>query len=74
MIYPIVFQDVSSTNTSIPDTTTVDSIPTPVAKPQNQPQALREVVTGIITSAQNMSDAQRNILPGMLALNAPMIA
>jgi len=70
-----LFPDVSAAglSTATPDTSTVDLIPTPVAKPQSALQPMGEVVTNVINSAHIMSDTQQNILPGMLALNAPMI-
>ena len=36
-------------------------------------QPIGEVVTNVITSANLMSETRQNILPGMFALNAPMI-
>lgn len=50
-----------------------DSIPTP-SRSTTSLQPMGEVVTNIITSANLMSEARQNMLPGMYALNAPMIS
>ena len=55
-----------------PETFNADSIPTPV-RPPNTLQPMGEVVTTVFTSANLMAEARQNILPGMYALNAPMI-
>ena len=64
-------QDVGTTTTT-PDTNAMDSLPTPVPKPPST-QPMGEVVINVMTSAQLMSETRQNIIPGMLALNAPMI-
>ncbi|XP_065663920.1 mediator of RNA polymerase II transcription subunit 15 isoform X4 [Hydra vulgaris] len=67
-----LFPEADTTSSQIPDTTTVESIPTPVAKlPSTFP--IKEVVTTMITSAHLMSEARQNIMPGIIALNTPMI-
>jgi len=59
-------------NMRTPDPFNADSIPTPV-RPPNALQPMGEVVTTVFTSANLMAEARQNILPGMYALNAPMI-
>lgn len=68
-----LFPDVASNvpiGTPDPNVIEHSNIPTP-AKPTLQPMG--EVVTNIITNANLMSQTRQNILPGMFALNAPMI-